>query len=203
MANTPTSQYVDSPVTLRQLINLSYNSSFRSRWQKPIDRKERHTIRVEKVQRWKVHYSQGTPNRYKIHTFRLKVFNHQLDKGKTTNYQTSILLDTLSLDAPVKVRCGSFYKYSPSMPRDAMKDKGICGDFRFRAEHSLAKRNILFGRDMTNGQDAKKNNPQDEVFLCKHLITAIKLLIESGFFNRVDDRREIREDVNFIKKFQT
>ena len=199
MAETIESRYVKSPISLRQLITSSYSGKFADRWRDPIDRNERHIVRLETVTVWKVHYTQGVPAREKVHTFRVRVFNIKVDG--TTNYQTTLLMDTLNLDAPIKIRCGKMSKYVKGMSRDQMKYKGICGDFRFRYENIHARLGTLFGRDMTNHQAPKITNPQEIPGVCKHLVTSIRMLISSSFFQRSDNDPDYYDNAKFIKQF--
>jgi hypothetical protein len=199
MADLPGSKFVTSPITLRDLISYTYRGSFRDRWLEPLERGEQHVIRVEDVTVWKVRYVKGVPERNKVHTFRVQVFNYK--GGKTVNYQTTILLDRLTLDAPVKIRCGSLSKYTKNMHRDQMKKKGICGDFYFRYMEVHAKRGSLYQRSSTNRQPPKVMNPKGELGLCKHLVSAIKLMVKTNFFQRVDDETLSLDNQKFMRQF--
>jgi len=182
MANTPGSKIVDSPITLRQLIQQSYLGGDQKQWLEPIHRQERHVVRLDSVIKWKVSYAKGFPERDKVHTFRIRVYNYNMVSQTTTNYQSAIIMDSLSLDAPVKVRCGGYIKYKKDMKKEYLKKNGFCGDFYFVSMNALKRNNMLFGKDTTNGNFPVQMNPQGRVHLCKHLISAIKVLIKTKYF---------------------
>jgi hypothetical protein len=87
-------------------------------------------------------------------------------------------MDFLSVDAPVKLRCGGEQKYTD---KEGMKDKRICGDFYFRFMNLYKSLGVLFGKDSTNGKPAVVTNPDASFGMCKHILTAVSRLISTGF----------------------
>lgn len=176
MAETKEPGFVDSPYTLRQLIIAAYRGKFKDRYDNA-ERDVKKRARVETVTQWKVKYAAGIPERYKVHNYRIKVVSIKPD-GTVSNYPVVILLDYLSPDAKVKVRCGGLFEYSG---RGTMKDKRICGDFHFRFMNVLRQHGVLFNRDSTNKKAPVITNPTNEIGLCKHIWGAIADLVQSNF----------------------
>jgi len=176
MADTNRRTYVDSPLTLRQLIQAAYLGQFRDRFDNA-ERDVKKRARVETVTQWKINYPQDTPVREKVNNFRIKVVSIRPD-GTVSNYPVVVLIDRLDLDAPVKVRCGGLFKYRS---RDTMKEKRLCGDFHFRFMNILSRFGVLYQRDTTNKKPPKQTNPRNSIGLCKHVWGAIIDLVESNF----------------------
>jgi hypothetical protein len=59
--------------------------------------------------------------------------------------------------------------------------KGLNGDFHWRLENLYRREEVLFGRDTTNGQLPVIVNPHYIMFLPKHALAAISLLMERGY----------------------
>ncbi len=104
-------------------------------------------------------------------------------------YETIIQLDSLSINVPVKLRLGADKKWrfnskTRKLPNgriiesDNIKN-GINGDFFFRCEYVYKKEGILFGRNWANGPPTKRN-PQNIVFLPKHLLSVVETLMNRG-----------------------
>jgi hypothetical protein len=194
MAEKIGKNYVDSPYSLRQLINQAYLSSFKNR-KDTADKDIKTRVRVESVIIWKANYAEGVPKREKVHTYRIKVISVKKD-GTVHGYPVTINLDYLSIDAPVKLRCGSEAKYTS---KDTMDVKRICGDFYFRCMNVYKRNGLLFGRDSTNRQPPNITNSQMEIFFCKHLWSGITKLVESGFLREGYDPSG---DKKFIEMFK-
>ncbi len=121
------------------------------------------------------------------------------DRGRSRAYQRRnkhkykviISLDILSIDSPnLKLRTGSqavWDKRVAQIKKDkkgrVIRDnldivqKGINPDFRFRLESVYNQNGILFGRDMTKGVPPVKTNPKQIVFLDKHMLSVIRILM--------------------------
>lgn len=110
-------------------------------------------------------------------------------------YEVTIQLDTLSLDAPFKMRVGGLarWDFSPAGKDKRVKKnrtfvivpgtntkRGLNGDFFFRCEWVYYKAGILFGRNWTNRAPVKAN-PRRIVFFPKHALAAIELLMNRGY----------------------
>jgi hypothetical protein len=111
-------------------------------------------------------------------------------------YEVTIQLQELSLDSPVKFRVGSpgRWDFTPRGKDRRIKQnrtfkiipgtntvRGRNGDFFFRLEALLHRQQVLFGRDWTNGQLPVRVNPRMVLFLPKHALAAISLLMARGF----------------------
>ncbi len=188
MAEVDRSSYVDSPYNLRQIAQAAYRSSFNNRF-KTAARDVKHRARVESVTVWKVNYKEGVPEREKVHTYRIRIVSVKPDNS-VSNYPVTINVDYLSIDAPVKLRCGTLSKYTG---KDTMDVKGICGDFYFRFMQVYKSNGILFARDSTNHKAPLQTNPNNELGMCKHLWGAVQDLVKSSFmregFDPVGDKK--------------
>jgi hypothetical protein len=143
-------------------------------------------IRTQSTPQYRPYYTprdaQGRPRRRQIK------FKHQ--------YEVTIQLDKLSLDAPPKIRVGGLgrWDFGPNGKDRRIKQnrafkiipgtntvRGLNGDFFFRCESLYHKEGLLFGRDWTNGQLPIRVNPHAILFLPKHALAAISLLMERGY----------------------
>lgn len=121
--------------------------------------------------------SRGRPRQYQ------RTYKHE--------YTVTIQLDRLSINTPVKLRTGTDMKWdfsaagkSKKLPNGRILEgsniqRGINGDFFFRLEYIYAKENILFGRNWTNGPPVK-TNPKGIVFMDKHMLRAVEVLMMKG-----------------------
>jgi hypothetical protein len=111
-------------------------------------------------------------------------------------YEVTIQLDSLSLDAPPKIRVGGQGRWdmTPAGRDRRVKKgrtfviipgtntvKGLNGDFHWRLENLFKREGVLFGRDTTNGQPPIRVNPHMILFLPKHALAAIELLMNRGY----------------------
>lgn len=181
MAEVSTRFYVDSSFTLRQLIRTAYTGAFNDRYLNML-KDVKHRVRVESVVIHKLNYVNNLPVVMKVHTYRIRVVSIHED-GKVSNYPVTILLDYLSIDAPVKLRCGGLQKYTS---KDTMDEKKICGDFYFRFMRLYKDIGLLYHRDSTNGSKAVTLNPNQSIGFCKHIWGAVRDLVESGFLGQGD-----------------
>lgn len=124
-------------------------------------------------------------------------------------YDVTIQLNRLSINVPVKLRTGAIgmWDFSKKARVKVTKDRkgkrkiiesknverGLNGDFWFRLQWVYAQNGILYGRDYTTGPP-KKVNPKYVVFLDKHMINTIKLLMEKGILK---DDSTSKLSVNF------
>lgn len=109
-------------------------------------------------------------------------------------YDVTIQLDKLSIDVPVKLRTGAAKAWDFGPRGKATKGangritegtnvlRGLNGDFFFRLSNLYAEKGVLFGRDFTNGP-ATRTNPQRIMFLDKHAIRVITILMERGILS--------------------
>jgi hypothetical protein len=195
LAETDPNRIVRSPFTLRELIEAVYRGPFADRFQNA-ERDVKRRVTVETILQWKVKYAQSTPNYEKVHTYRIRVISVKED-GTVSNYPVTILLQSLSVDAPVKVRCGGLQTYTG---HDTMKDKKICGDFYFRFQNVLKRYGVLYDRDSTNKQFPYVMNPQGHVGICKHILGAIADLVSSDFLNDASPTIA-KESKKFVKQY--
>jgi hypothetical protein len=195
MADSKPINIVRSPFTLRELIQVSATGPFGDRI-KNAERDVKHRVTVESVIQWKVNYPQGTPNREKIHTYRLRVISVKPD-GEVSDYPVTILLQNLSLDSPVKIRCGGLQRYTN---KDTMKEKKLCGDFYFRYLSILKRYGVLYDKDNTNHHFPFFTNPEGSIGLCKHCWAGIINCLLAGFFH--DSSTIIaKESKKFIEQY--
>lgn len=105
-------------------------------------------------------------------------------------YSVTIQLDRLSINVPVKLRTGADRAWDFSKAGSSSKSgnriiegtnvkNGRNADFFFRLEYLYQHNGILFGRNWTNGP-AKKTNPDNIVFLDKHMINVLEILMRKG-----------------------
>jgi len=188
--------YVDSPYTLRQIIVQAYNGPFRDR-KENAKRDIKRRVKVETVIVWKLNYVNNVPEREKVHTYRIKVVSVS-PNGKVSNYPVVILLNSLSIDSPCKLRCGGYFKYTN---KDTMDEKQICGDFRFRFEAVLASIGVLFGRNTTNRIQPSMTNPSSSIGICKHIWGAVSDLVQFGLFKKPAGKEESSKAAEFIEGF--
>lgn len=144
-------------------------------------------------------YFTGKDSRGRPRQFQRKI-KHQ--------YDVTLQLDRLSIDAPVKYRTGSDRKmlfgpnvkaqYTPAKkqiikngkivqrakPGTLIRDdlnvlRGRNGDFFFRLEWVLQENGALFGRNWA-GWPPVKTNPHKIPYLDKHALTVVLTLIKKG-----------------------
>ena len=127
-------------------------------------------------------------------------------RGRTIRYQrtyrhhydTILQMDRLSLNVPVKYRCGANKRWIDRVSRNLMKSKknprgkylsvgdfniktkGINPDFYFRVEYIAYLEGCLFGRPYAVGMPDTKTNKWGVPFLSKHAIWVVKTLMEKG-----------------------
>lgn len=113
-------------------------------------------------------------------------------------YDVTIQLDTLSIDVPVKLRTGAAKAWDFGPGGKARKGvngriiegsnvtRGLNGDFFFRLSNLYAEHGVLFGRDFTNGP-ATTTNPKKIMFLDKHCLHVVQILMERGILLTGDD----------------
>ena len=104
-------------------------------------------------------------------------------------YDVTIQLDRLSIDVPVKIRTGAvrmwrFNSKTKRLPGGKLEESdnvklGINGDFWFRLQDIYSEEGILYGRNYANGPP-KVVNPKRVVFLDKHALHVIKVLMDQG-----------------------
>lgn len=110
-------------------------------------------------------------------------------------YDVTIQMEELSLDCDaIKLRTGSEAKYDPSksgkgywMGKGRNKHwiegsnvkRGINLDFLFRLEFLYSEAGILFGRNWAQWPP-RKTNPKMILFLDKHMINVIRILVNKG-----------------------
>ena len=193
--------------TLRQLINNTYaHAEFRNRF----DYKQRDMVHGLRIERTSVYdgkapgeartkfiiRSQSTPQYAPYYTKtdsrgrprrRQMKYRHQ--------YQVIIQLDKLSIDVPVKLRVGALgrWDFGPNGRSKKIKQgrserivegsnitRGLNGDFWFRCQVLYAREGILFGRDWTNRQLPLQVNSKLVIFLPKHALACVELLMNRG-----------------------
>ena len=106
-------------------------------------------------------------------------------------YDVTISLDRLSINVPVKLRLGSdaMWDFSEKgktkkLPNGRLEEgtnikRGINGDFFFRCSWLYARDGILYGKNKANGPPVKAN-PKMVVFLPKHILNAVEVLMNMG-----------------------
>lgn len=118
--------------------------------------------------------------------------DRQFQRTYKHQYTVTIQLDRLSINVPVKLRTGSDMKWDFTESGKSKKDensgriregsniqRGLNGDFFFRLEYIYQQERILFGRNWTNGPPTK-TNPKGIVFLDKHMLRAVEVLMNKG-----------------------
>lgn len=187
--------------TLRKLITNTFShNETRSRF----ENKDRDVLKGIRIESRTVH--EGTSDNRQYQVFRIISSSypqyrpyierrHLVSGSKQRKYKhqynVTISLPRLSIDAPVKLRTGSDrgWDFSPSARARVEKhggvrrviesknvDRGRNGDFFFRLEALYARENILFGRNWTNGP-ALQVNSHNIVFLDKHMLRVVELLL--------------------------
>lgn len=107
-------------------------------------------------------------------------------------YDVTIQLDSLSLDTDkFKIRTGSDQPWDFSDKGQPRKDKrgkviegtnakrGVNGDFFFRCSWLFKQAGILYGRNWANGPPSQ-TNPNGILFLDKHALHVVKVLVDRG-----------------------
>lgn len=106
-------------------------------------------------------------------------------------YTVTIQLEKLSINVPVKLRTGTDMKWDFTEAGKTKKldngrvregtniQRGINGDFFFRLEYLYHREGLLFGRNWTNGPPMKVN-PKGIIFLDKHMLRAVEVLMNKG-----------------------
>jgi hypothetical protein len=110
-------------------------------------------------------------------------------------YDITIQMDSLSIDDDrIKLRTGADAKWDFSEKGKGHWEgkgrnrkfiegsnikRGLNGDFFFRLSWVYSENGILFGRNYANGPP-KITNPKGIVFLDKHMIRALQVLIDKG-----------------------
>jgi hypothetical protein len=194
MAEIPKVPVVKSNLTLRQIINSSYTGPYTNRFDNAV-RDVKRRARIDTVKHWKVRMVNELPERYMVTTYRISVVSIN-PEGKVSKYPVIILLDYLSVDAPVKLRSGGFGKYTD---RGTMDVKRIMPDFYFTFMWVYKKYGILFGRDTTNGKPPVKSNPKQAIGMDKALWGTVIDLVASGFLGKGDEV-ETKKNLNFVRK---
>jgi hypothetical protein len=113
-------------------------------------------------------------------------------------YDTTFQLDTLSINAPVKYRCGANRKWQENVSKSKLRSKsnpkgkylsvgdynivkkGINPDFYFRVEYIAHIEGCLFGKPYAIGMPDKKTNKYGIPFLSKHAVWIVKTLLAKG-----------------------
>ena len=193
--------------TLRRLINNTYaHLEFRNRF----DYQQRDMVRAIRIEEIKVYdgknpgeartkfiiRSQSTPQYAPYYT---KVDSRGRPRKRQMKYrhqyQVVIQLDKLSIDIPFKGRVGSACKwdFGPNGKPKKIKQgrtikiiegtnvqNGRNGDWFFNLEYLFHREGCLFGRDWTNGPPVQKN-PRGILYLPKHALSVVQLLMERGY----------------------
>ena len=105
-------------------------------------------------------------------------------------YDVTISLDRLSINAPVKLRLGSnaMWDFTPRgrskkingrVQEGTNVKRGINGDFFFRCSYLYKQHGILYGENKANGAPVKAN-PKMIVFLPKHILNVVEVLMNRG-----------------------
>ena len=134
---------------------------------------------------------------YKPYYFEKSLWSHSRKKQRTYKhqYQVTIQMDTLSLDDDrIHLRTGSDAKFDFT-PKGRGKwvgtgrqkkyiegtniQRGIMPDFWLRLSWLYQQNGILFGRNYANGPPLKVN-PKMIVFLDKHMLRVLEILINRG-----------------------
>jgi len=155
-----------------------------------VTKRNEYQIRENK---WRTSYritTQSWPQYYPYYT--KKDSQGRLRSSQRTykhTYETIIQLDELSINVPVKLRLGADKKWKSNsktrkLPNGRVIESenvrnGINGDFYFRCSYIYKKEGILFGRNWATGAPTK-SNPQGIVFLPKHLIAVLEVLMNYG-----------------------
>lgn len=124
-------------------------------------------------------------------------WGHPRTKQRTYKHQYDIIIqmEKLSLDCDaIKLRTGAdakwdFTKSGKGYWQGKGRNKrwiegsnikrGINGDFFFRSSYLFHEAGILFGRNFADGPP-RKTNPKGILFLDKHMINTIKILVNKG-----------------------
>lgn len=170
--------------------------------------KERDVLKGIRIEKRDVR-DQGSAARrwtvYRIRSFSYPQYPPYISKKKVEagrrqrrykhQYEVTISLPRLSIDAPVKLRTGADRKWdfssagkSRKLPNGYIKEgsnviNGVNGDFFFRLEYLYAKHNILFGHNWTNGPP-NQVNPRGIVFLDKHMLRVVEQLMARGILGQ-------------------
>ena len=113
-------------------------------------------------------------------------------------YDTIFQMDKLSINSPVKYRCGANRKWQESVSKSQIRSKsnpkgrylsvadynimkkGINPDFYFRVEYIAYKEDCLFGQPYALGIPEKSTNKHGLPFLSKHAIWIVQTLMAKG-----------------------
>jgi len=182
MASEESQKYVKAPYGLTDFIRVCSAGPFGTRWERNYKHAKKNIfVHFDRVTQVKLRYKKDTPDEEKVQNFRITVFTS--DEKGTREKPVVILLDSLALDAKIKVRCGSLTKYSSG---DDLEKKGICGDFYFLFMDVLSRHGILYNKNSTNQGYPSTRNPTGAIGTCKHVAQTIRRMIETGFFGEVD-----------------
>ncbi len=191
--------------TIRKLIQNTYNF-FRNRFEY-MNRDVLKSIRIKKINVYDgrdpgearttfIVESSSFPQYHPYYTKRdARGRERRYQRKYKHQFQVTIQLDRLSIDAPVKLRTGAARKWDFSPQARGYKNRngeivesknvanGINGDFFFRLEALYHEEGILYGRNFTNGP-ARITNPMKVPFLDKHALRVVQTLLERGFLKK-------------------
>lgn len=136
------------------------------------------SIRITKVTNYNYPKSKKDIDVTKKTTFRVRIrtkhstykHKHPIAGGKlhfpeNHTHTTEVHLESMNVDAPVKVHCN-------------------CPDFHYRFAYSLFSKGAFFGRsNKWNKVPAKQTNPKNKPAVCKHLLGVFRVLIKLKRFS--------------------
>lgn len=202
----PRSIQNQNKITLRYLITNTYvNMPSRI---KNMERDVLRSVTVQKVSVYDGRNPGEARTKYVIRSYSYPQYKPYYDGGKTKwghprskqrtykhQYDVTIQMEELSLDCDaIKLRTGADARWDFTkngkgywVGKGRQKHyiegsnvkRGLNGDFFFRCSALYAQAGILFGRNFANGMP-RKTNPNNVLFLDKHMLNVVKLLVDKG-----------------------